>query len=1218
MTKRILFVVVAFFAALCFGSSAHGQAIGSFSGTITDKSGSSIAGASVSVTSQGTGVARETKTDDTGHYIINYLPVGMYTIRAQFQGFQTAEAKDLRLQIDEARELNFSLNPASVSSSVEVSATAVAVEATNPSLGQVITEQQVQQLPLNGRDFVQLATLTPGTTQETNPNSFFNGGPSSEVSARGSFSLSVGGSRANSTDWLLDGNDNNELTAGGIGILSSIDAIQEFKVLTYNYSAEFGTRAGPTVLVTTKSGGNALHGSLFEFLRNTSLDAKSFFAPKAEKFNLNQFGGSLGGAIRKNKTFFFFDGEQKFQRHGIAFTGLVPTDAMRSGDFTNDAFGRPVTATFTPPPGGGNPITVPGIVNPNMSGASRDPRVFPNIYFQCDPVSGVPEPVNPDASQPQGTPCSKIPGGLLNPISQQMFGFFPEPNANNSSLGFNFQDQPVRKLDETKFDVRLDHTFSGNDTAYARFSYDQAVSYVPGGTSGLPNFAEQSPFASNQGIQNHGRNIVLSETHIFSPTKVNQVTGGYNRIFNYITSEGNGSCLAAKIGIPGANLGCADGSTCTGDVISCGLTSTQFDGGYWSLGDRGFTPFTGGTNIFSINDSFDMILGKHDIKMGGGIRAMQMNVRTNGFQDGYWILSGLWSGNPPGNAVGPVADFALGIASLAIHDQTFLGDTTGRRWKIFRPYVQDDWRVSKNLTVNLGLAWTITTPIAEVLGRQADFEPKTGQFLIPGVNHVGDGAGIKTYYKAFEPRIGLAYKLFGSDKTVVRAGYAIYHDSSWSQGGQGLWQNPPFYAESDRFAFSSPAFGACTFAFAYCHQTNGIPASAISLSDGFQTFASQPDPASFTGTILSQNTDFKPGIVQQFNVNIEHQIPGDLVLTVGYAGSRSAHILIDGNNVNINTPNACGVVAGYTLGCGPGGTFVPAPYAANFPFNTITNITDQGVAHYNSLQIKAETKNARHGLYGLISYTYAKAYDNGYADGLGSSIGAVYYGLPNWSKLDWALSQINLNNNFSASVIYDLPFGNGKRFGSNWGKPANAILGGWQLTLIERISSGFPVFVVDSANFVSGVNFQQNGNSLIRPDQIGNPNKGGGGAGCPTQVRNIEHWFNPCAFAPAQTFETSPGSGVFVGELGNANRTPVNGPNFVNTDFSVVKRFALPKEGMGLDFRAEFFNLFNHAQFGMPNTGATGYADIETSNFGAITSTVNNPRLVQFGLKFTF
>src|SRR5262249_51053807 len=413
--------------------------------TVSDKTGSVIPGATVKVTSQGTSAERDAKTDDTGHYLVPLVPIGTYTIRVEAQGFAATEQRDVRLQVDERRIADFTVTPASVTSTVEVSATEVAVETSNPTLGQVITSEQVADLPLNGRDFVQLATLTPGTTQETNPNSFFNGGPSSEVSARGSFSLSVGGSRANSTDWLLDGNDNNELTAGGLGILSSIDSVQEFKVLTYNYSAEFGTRAGPTVLVTTKSGSNNFHGSLFEFLRNTSLDAKSFFATKPEKFNLNQFGGSLGGAIRKNKTFFFIDGEQKFQRHGIAFTGLVPTDAMRLvqaaggvtyADFSNDAFGRPVTSTFTPTGPGAQPIPVPAIVNPYMGGAPLDPTKPSNIYFQCvGSANGLPEPLNPDGSQPQGVPCAKVPGanpanaaafqanGLLNPISQQMFNF---------------------------------------------------------------------------------------------------------------------------------------------------------------------------------------------------------------------------------------------------------------------------------------------------------------------------------------------------------------------------------------------------------------------------------------------------------------------------------------------------------------------------------------------------------------------------------------------------------------------------------------------------------------------------------------------------------------------------------------------------------------------------------------------------------------------------
>src|SRR6266478_4173499 len=294
MLKRKALLVAVLCSVICLCPLLYSQANGSLSGTVSDKTGSVISGATVKITSQGTGVTREVKTDGSGHYIAPFLPVAIYTIRVESQGFQITEQKDIRLQVDEQREVDFTVNPASVSQTVEVSAEEVAVQTTNPTLGQVITSEQVADLPLNGRDFVQLATLTPGTTQETNPNSFFNGGASSEVSTRGTYSLSVGGSRAQSTDWLLDGVDNNELTAGGVAVLPSIDAIQEFKVLTYNYSAEYGTRAGPTVLITTKSGTNGFHGSAFEFLRNTSLDARSYFAATRETFIQNQFGFSLG------------------------------------------------------------------------------------------------------------------------------------------------------------------------------------------------------------------------------------------------------------------------------------------------------------------------------------------------------------------------------------------------------------------------------------------------------------------------------------------------------------------------------------------------------------------------------------------------------------------------------------------------------------------------------------------------------------------------------------------------------------------------------------------------------------------------------------------------------------------------------------------------------------------------------------------------------------
>jgi hypothetical protein len=1139
-TSKTLFAAISL--VLLTSSWLYGQATGSISGTVTDTSGGAVAGAEVTITASAVGVTRSATTDSNGEYIFPLLGVANFTVRVSMSGFQTAEATDIKLQVDEHRELDFKLAPASVNTSVEVSATPVAVQTSDATLGQVINSQQVADLPLNGRDFVQLATLTPGVTQETNPNSFFNGGPSSEASARGSYSLSVGGSRANSTDWLLDGNDNNELTSGGIAILPSIDAIQEFKVLTYNYSAEWGTRAGPTVLVTTKSGSNEVHGSLFEFFRNTDLDARSFFATTTEKFNLNQFGASVGGPIKKNKTFFFADYQEKYQRHGIPFVGLVPSVAMRNGDFTDDAFGNPRQGFLT---------------NPDVSGAA-------NTDFQCDP-SGNPLPVAPNGSQAAGVNCNKIPKGLINPIAQQLIDLYPLPNANNPALGYNYTNEPVRSLNEGSFDIRVDQNISTKDSLFARFSYDQAESYVPGGA---PGFAEQGPFASNQGIINHARNAAVSETHIFSPTTVNQFSAGYNRIFDYITSQGSYSCYASALGIPGANLG--------GE--SCGLTSTQLDGGYWSLGDRGYTPFQGGTNVFSISDSFDMIRGNHDINIGIGYRDNQMNTLAEGFQDGYWIFSGLWAGEPE-------ADLLLGLPSLAIHDQTFDGNVIGRRWKLSRPYVEDTWRVTKDLTLNLGLAWAFLTPESEAHNRQADFDPATSAFLIAGQN-AGPDAGIQMYWGALEPRIGVAWKVFGSQNTVVRGGYAIFHDSSWNQGAQGLWQNPPYYAESDGFAFG----GACTFATAACATQYGLTPSAISVSQGFPIFTSAPNPLDFTGTLLAQNTNWKPGRVQQFNVDVERQLPGQILLTVGYAGSRAANILIDGNNENVGSPSACGSTAGYTLGCGPGGASFGVPFTA-FPYSTISNISDLGEANYNSLEIKAETRSS-HGLYALVGYTYSRNYDNGFTDGLGTPLGATYYPLPGWQQLDWALSQINLNNNFTASVVYQLPVGKGMRYGSNMPRAADMVLGGWEATVIEKATSGFPVFIVDSNNS-SGVNFQNNGNSLIRPNQTCNP-----AAGNPT----LSQWFTTSCF-------TAPASG----ELGNASRTPVSGPDFVNTDFSLIKHFALPREGARLDFRAEFFNLFNHPQFGLPG------ADFNSpATFGVVNSTVNNPRLIQFALKALF
>jgi hypothetical protein len=410
-----------------------------------------------------------------------------------------------------------------------------------------------------------------------------------------------------------------------------------------------------------------------------------------------------------------------------------------------------------------------------------------------------------------------------------------------------------------------------------------------------------------------------------------------------------------------------------------------------------------------------------------------------------------------------------------------------------------------------------------------------------------------------------------------------------------------------------------------------------------QPFTAPPNPDDFTGTSLSQNLNFKQGMVQQFNLNIERQLPGNIVLTAGYAGTRSTHILFYGLNLNVSSPQACfpQYIPGYPFGTGPAPNpeydpnyklgcssasssqvfpvYPYAPPAFQYP-SVIDNITDGAKARYDGLLIRAETKSARHGLYALVSYTWSRTFDSGMSDGDGTTPGAQFWPLQGTQRADWGLSQLNLNDQFTASVLYELPFGKGKRYGGGWSAIADGVLGGWQMNVIEKATSGFPLFLVDSNN-QSGVNFQWNGTPMNRPNQLTDPYQAGivpsnpnpqcqilqsqGGLAA-DKTRTVQSWFNPCAFGAPP-----------AGELGNASRAPVSGPRFVNTDFSAFKNFHV-HEGYTLQFRGEFFNLFNHAQFGLTGNGVYMQDINSPSSLGVINETVNNPRVIQFALRVDF
>ncbi|MGH9772972.1 MAG: carboxypeptidase regulatory-like domain-containing protein, partial [Candidatus Acidiferrales bacterium] len=549
--RRLRFSLMMLLGILLSFSSVNlrAQNTASLLGTVHDPTGAVVPGAQVTILNQQTGATRSMKVDASGNYVVPLLPVGRYTIRVTYQGFAPAEQKDIVLQIGEHREVDFTLSPSAVRQKVQVSAVPVAVNTTSATLGQVITSQQVADLPLNGRNFVELAILTPGTTMSYANGDAFAGNAGGEMAIRGSYSLSVGGSRESDTEWLLDGMDNNELTAGAISIMPSIDAIQEFKVLTYNYSAQYGLRGGPTVMITTKSGTNQFHGTVFEFLRNDALDTRSFFATATPKYIQNQFGFSAGGPIQKNKTFFFGDYQETRYEKGVPSVAQVPTALMRQGVFTESFPGSPAPQIF-------NPATTTFVNGQPV----RQPFAN-NTIPSCQ--------------------AGALPGSCMSPIAQQMLNFFPLPNVTGTLVG-DYVSDPVETLAEPEFDVKLDHNFSAKDSSWARFSYDQAGQYDP---SGLPGFgAQPGGYFTNRSLSDHDRNVALSETHIFSPVLVNQVTVGYNREFDFISDYGTGTNESAKLGIPGSNLG---------TPVSSDLLATTFAGGFWGL-DGTFVPFQGG------------------------------------------------------------------------------------------------------------------------------------------------------------------------------------------------------------------------------------------------------------------------------------------------------------------------------------------------------------------------------------------------------------------------------------------------------------------------------------------------------------------------------------------------------------------------------------------------------------------------------------------------
>ncbi len=798
--------------------------------------------------------------------------------------------------------------------------------------------------------------------------------------------------RENANDFLLDGVDNNELTAGAVGILPSVESIQEFKVLTNNYSAEYGSRGGGTVLVSTKSGANDVHGSIFEFLRNDAFDSRNFFEQRKGKFNQNQFGGSLGGPVVRGKTFFFTDYQGFTIRQAQPVLATVPTERMRRGDFGESFPGSPARTIYDP-----NTVTT-------------------------DPVTG--------AQTRQPFQNNQIPQGRWDPVAQQLLALYPAATFTDRLSG-NFLANPVKEFNQNTINGRIDHNFSSQDTLFVRFTWDRATQFYP---YGFP-YGRAGTYSTVDYLT-RARNLAVSQTHIFSPRLLNQVTLGYNFVQNDMTSIGQGQDLPTQFGLPGAN---------EGNFETSGLTQINPALGFTSLGDRLFTPFVGGTKVLHIADTLTAIRGGHTLKTGGSMRRMSMDTLGALAYAGTFTFNQFFTSqfSAPGvldaNTGHPITSLLLGLPASGTKSQAFDGYTTTRRWEEYRLYVDDTWQMRPDLTLTLGLGYNLTSPQYEAENRYANFVFETGEFLIAGQN-ADKYAGVKWDTDNFEPRLGVAWSPGGSSKMAIRGGYGVFHDVSSNGGVQGLVYNPPFFSET---GFTS---------------NNIMPVRT--LRTGFDVLP-RPDPRTYPGNVFLHEIDFQQGTVEMWNASVQREIFRQIVVTAAYAGTRGRDIQSKGWNVNSAPP-------------GPGfNTASRRPFPQYLNFNAILG---RGELDHNSLQMKVE-KQLSGGLYVLGAYTFGKTTTNGAGQNVGVGQGVRFWPYLPSPDADDGLSDTDVRHAFNVSYIWQLPIGSGRRFFGGLSGFSEALLGNWQMNGIVRARTGLPIALSMAAD--------QSGTALgNRPDQI--------------------------------------------------------------------------------------------------------------------------------------
>lgn len=834
MSKR--FLVFSLFVLSVGISRLAAQAVsGTILGAVRDSSGAAIAKAPVTVSSAQTGVTRTVYTDQNGEYTAASLPPGVYAVRVEMQGFKTTSLTNLQLGVDQKLRADVTLELGAVVEAILVEARAPVVKSDSSELGETVTEHQIKDLPLNGRDFVQLTRIIPGVVRGI-PGANIDGAGS--LAWRASASFSANGQRTRDNSFLLDGVDNNETWLNSVVVFPSIDALEEFKVQTSTYSAEFGRSSGGVVNIQIKSGSNDFHGSGFEFLRNDKLDANDFFNNKFGRarppFRQNQFGGTFGGRVIRDKTFFFMDYQGWRVRQAQTYLSTVPSLAMRNGNFSE--LKRVIYDPLSQTPFGGN--VIPG---------ERFDSAAKNIVSQLYPLPNV------------GGQVSAATGQTIN----------------------NFLYNPVQSRNDDQFDVKVDHNVSAKNRLFLRYSLERTQRFLP---ATLPNGDAGFTFGAGTGLV-RAQSVALNDTHTFTPHLLNEFRFGISRFNITVSSIDAGTNLAQKVGIPGISV--SDTTTA--------MSQIRFGSGeIRDLGANGNQPLITALDTFQYFDNLTYISGRHTLKSGFSLTRRRRNVfNVDNIVGTFTFRSDLTSNcagvTTAGCRIDPtsgfgVASFLLGYSSS--ETRTYMLGTVGERRPEYGAYIQDDFRVSSRLTLNAGLRYDLFVPYVEVHDRQSNFDTSTGRFVLAADNAQMNGLSVGRELQLtpkldFAPRFGFAYDVTGNGHTVLRGGYGIFWNNPLTGTSSSKPDNPPFL-------------------LAQALTTTLLP--TLRLSAGLPpppTVDPSRSPSGSTRSIFDPR--FRDGYAQQWNFNLQKQLARDYLLEVAYAGSKGTHLVLK-QDINVAPP----------------------------------------------------------------------------------------------------------------------------------------------------------------------------------------------------------------------------------------------------------------------------------------------------------------------------